>query len=182
MSSKQALLILAALACASCESPQAKAKDAEVARQVAEERVAQLTLATEQKEAEVQRRANLDISGIASVGERKIAETRMAADRREGEATEALWQARNQARAEATRRVDGADTDLAALRTKLESKLSMVEVTTVVRDVEAQTAAVRRSIRDLDQCTADDLDAIKASIDAGLRDVDLALDAATKRL
>jgi t-SNARE complex subunit (syntaxin) len=106
----------------------------------------------------------------------------MAADRRDNDATQALWQAREQAHADATRKLDGLDHDVAELRPKLEKALSTDAASTAVQDLQAKAAAVRKRILDLDQCSADDFESIRRSIHTGLADLEQALADAKKRV
>jgi len=181
MSIANTLFVLAVVAVVGCESPEDKARDAEEARRVANQRVAQITQTTEQKAFEVQQKANGDVARLAREGEKKIGEAEMGADRRDNDATQALWQARNQARAESARKLDGLDHDVAELRPRLEKVLSTAAATTVIQDLEAKAAVVRRNILGLDQCSADDLESVKKSIHTGFADLEQALANAKKR-
>ena len=180
MSSLHTLFVLAVVAVVGCESPQEKNKDAEEARQAADRRVAEVTQATEQKEIEVQQKADQDMAGVALDGEKKIVAAKMGADRKANDATEALWQARDQARADSSRRLDGLDQDVAAIRIELVKKLSTGAATIVGNRLQEKAAALRKRILDLDQCSADDLEPIKRSIHTGFDDLEQALADAKK--
>ena len=180
MSSSHTLFVLAIVAVVGCESPQEKNKDAEEARQAADQRVAQVTRTTEQKEIEVRQKADQDMAGVAIEGEKKIVAAKMGADRKADEATEALWHAREQARADSSRKLDGLDQDVAAVRLELVKKLSTAAATSVGDGLSARAAAIRKRILDLDQCSIDDLEPIKRSIHTGFDDLEQALADAKK--
>jgi len=181
MSIAQTLFVLAAVALVGCESPQDKAKDADEARRVADQKVTQIADTTVDKALDVQLKANDDVARLARNAEKKMGEAELTADRKDNEASQALWQARNQASADSARKLDGLDVDVAALRPKLEKALSTTEATGVLEGLQAKSAVVRMSIRDLDHCSADDLESIKRSIHAGFTDLEQALAAAKKR-
>ncbi len=180
MSSSHTLFVLAIVAVVGCESPQEKNKDAEEARQAANRRVAEVTQATNQKEIEVRQKADQDMAGVAIEGEKKIVAAEMGADRKADEATEALWHAREQARADSSRKLDGLDQDVAAVRLKLAKKLTTAAATIVGDGLQGKADAVRKRILDLDQCSADDLEPIKKSIHTGFDDLEQALADANK--
>jgi hypothetical protein len=108
--------------------------------------------------------------------------SKLGADRKANDATEALLRAREQARADASRKLDGLHSDVADLRPRLEEKLSSAAAATVEQDLEAKTGAVRRSIHDLDACSADDLESVKRSVGTALDDLEHALAGAKQRL
>jgi hypothetical protein len=182
MSTVEKLVILGALALVGCDSPQAKAREAEIARQAADKSVAQIAEATERKEANVQRKATNEIARVASDGEDRIVDAKMRADRKESEATQALWQAREEARGVASRRLDRVDRDLAALRPTLEKRLSTAGAASVVSDIDTRAAALRTRVLELDHCGVDELASIKDAISAGLDELERALADAKKRV
>ncbi len=165
-----------------CESPQDKATDADNARREADQKEVAITRATEQKAAEVQQKASDDIARIAHDAEKKIGETELAADRTDNEATQALWRAREQARADSGRKIDDLDHDVATVRAGLEKALAPSEAAVVVHDLQARTAAIRKNILALDQCTAADFESVKRSIHTGFTDLEQALADAKKRV
>jgi hypothetical protein len=193
MSRSLTLFVLAAVAVVGCESPQDKARDADQARQAADQKVVEINRATDQKEDQVVRateqkevaaeqKGTDDVTRIARDGERKVVEAKLGADRKANDATEALLRAREQARADASRKLDGLDSDVADLRPRLEETLSSSAAATVEQDLEAKTGAARKSIHDLDACSADDLDAVKRSVSAALDDLEHAIGGAKQRL
>lgn len=175
------LFVLAAVAVVGCESPQDKNRDAEEARQAADQKVAQVTETTEQKELEVQQKAAADMARLERQGAKEIGEAENGADRRANDATEALWRAREQARADSSNKLDGLDQEVVHLRSKLEKKLTMADAEAVVQELQVKVAALRRSILDLDRCTADDLESAKSSIKTSFDDLEQALADAKKR-
>jgi hypothetical protein len=181
MSIAYTLFVLAAVAVVGCESPQQKATDADQARLAADQKEAQITLTAEQKASAVQQKANDDIAHVAREAEKKIGEVEMGADRKDNDATQALWLAREDARTSSARKIDGLDHDVAELRAKLEKTLSPAAVTTVVQELHAKAAAVRKTILDLDQCSAADLESVKQSIHTAFADLEHALADAKKR-
>jgi hypothetical protein len=182
MSIAHTLFVLTAVAVVGCESPQDKATDADEARRAADQQEAEIFQATDQKAFEVQQKANDDIARLAREGAKKIGEAEMGADRRDNEATQALWHARDQARADSARKLDGLDHDVAELRPRLEKALSTAAATTIVQDLQAKSATLRMRILDLDQCSAGDLESIKTSIHTGFADLEQALADAKKRV
>ena len=142
----------------------------------------QVARATERKEIGVERKATEDVARLARDGERKVVEAKLGADRMANDATEALLRAREKARVDASKKLDGLDSDVADLRPRLEEKLSATAAATVEQELEAKTGAVRRSIHDLDACSADDLNSVKASISTALDDLEHAIADAKKRL
>ena len=193
MSRALTLFVLAAVAVVGCESPQDKARDADEAKQAADQKVVEINRATDQKEDQVaramerteiavERKATDDVARIARDGERKVVEAKLGADRKANDATEALLQARERARVDASHKLDGLDSDVANLRPRLEEKLSSAAAATVEQELEAKTAAVRRGIHDLDACSADDLESVKRSVSTALDDLEHALADAKQRL
>jgi hypothetical protein len=193
MSKAHILFVLGVVAVVGCESPQDKARDADEARKAADQKVVQINRATDQKvdqvaratertEISVERRATDDVARIARDGETKVIEAKLGADRKANDATEALLRAREQARVDASHKLDGLDSDVADLRPRLEEKLSSAAAATVEQELEAKTGVVRRNIHDLDACSADDLESVKRSTSAALDDLEQALAGAKKRL
>ncbi len=182
MSIAHTLFVLAAVALVGCESPQEKATDADQARRAADQKEAQITQTAEQRANEVQQKANDDIARVAREAEKKVGETEMGADRKDNEATQALLQAREQARSDSARKIDGLDHDVAELRPRLEKTLAPDAASSVVQDLQARSAALRRTILGLDQCSAADLESVKRSIHDGFTDLEQALAAAKKRV
>ena len=181
MSSKHALFASAVMAVVGCDTPGDKARVAHEARMAADQKVADIVETAERKEHAVQEKANQDEAQIRREAKKKIGEADLGADRRANEATQALWAAREQARAGSSTRLDGLDRDILALKAPLEKKLSTAGAATVVQELQGKAAAVRKSIADLDQCSADDLESVKRSIKTGFDDLDLALADAKKR-
>jgi hypothetical protein len=181
MSSMHMLFALAAVAVVGCESPQDKARIADEARVAADQKVAQVVEATEQKENAVQQKADQDLARLQRERAEKIGEAEMGADRKANEATRSLWVARDQARVDSSTKLDGLDHDILDLRSKLEKKLSTTKAATVVSGLQAKAAALRTSIADLDHGSADDLELVKRSMKTGFDDLEQALADARKR-
>jgi hypothetical protein len=182
MSSAHTLFFLAAVAVVGCESPQDKAREANAARISADQKVVQVVQAEQLKENAIQQEADREVARLRSERATKIGEAEMGADRKDNEATRALWVERDQVRADSSTKLDGLDQEINDLRPKLETKLSMTGAAPVVADLQAKAAAVRKNIVDLDGCTADQLEVVKRSIQTGFSDLDRALEDAKKRV
>jgi hypothetical protein len=182
MSNAHTLFVLAVVAVVGCDSPQDKAKDAEEARRAADQQVAQVTQTTERKELEIQQKADDDVGRLDRESAKRIGEADLGADRKANDATEALWRAREQAHADSSNKLDGLDHDVAELQAQLEKKLSPAAAATVVHELQAKAAALRRSIHDLEHCDADDLESVKRSIHTGFDDLEQALADAKNRV
>jgi len=176
------LFVVATVAVLGCDSPQDKAKEAEAARHTADQKVAEVTQNTERKEAEVQQRAAEEVARLEREGAKKVGEAEDRANQKADKATEALWQARDKARLDSSKKLDGLDHEVAELRPRLEKKLPSATAAAVVQDLQAKEAAVRESIRDLDQANADNLESLKKSISARLDVFEHALSDARKRV
>jgi chromosome segregation ATPase len=175
------LFVLAALAIAGCESPQDKTRDAERARQAADTKIDAVNQTKEEKVLAVEHKAAAEVARLEREGAKQIGEADLAADRKDNEATEALWRARSRARADASHKLDGLDRDVAELRARLEKTPSTTAAGSAVPELQAKVAALRTSIRELEHCTAAELESIEGRIKTGFDDLEQALAAARTR-
>jgi hypothetical protein len=164
-----------------CESPQQKEDDANAARIAADQRVTQVVQAERDKDVLIQQAADRKMVRVQRESEKQIGEANLEADRKANDAVQALWVARDQIRADASTRLDGAEHALGDLRPKLEARLSPADSANLVTNLQTRIAILRQSVADVAQCSADGLDSAKRSIEAGLRNLDRAIDDAKKR-
>ena len=178
----RALLAGIALTAVACNSPEAKMKEAEAARQEADKKVAEVNADTNRKAADVQNKAADDTARIALEGAKKIDAADDAANKKIVEASDSLMKARAELRDSTAKKLETLDKEVIDLRAKLDKKLSKADSDKVIQDLKARSEMVRKNnAADLDSSTAGTFDLVKKTIEGRIADFDKAIADATKR-